>query len=272
MKILVPIDFSPSSEKALNFAAQIADALEAKLVLMHILEPVGGDVAFVADYDKMITDANENLDRIVQKSPEQLVNDAQTMVEIGFPTERIIHKVEEEKISLVVMGMENDMSDLDRTVFGSNAYDVIKKNKCAVVTIPATIENTDLKRIMLAVELKDNENIYMLSFLKRLVKHFNSKLFVVHVTAKTHIDLTETNSDAINWITKQLEDVSHQFITINDKNVPEALNYFAEENKMGLMVMSPEKHSFFERLFEGSTTRRTVLHTHVPVLTFPLDY
>lgn len=269
MRILVPVDFSPSSRKAMTLAKQLAEALEAQLVVMHILEPIGGDVAFVADYNQMIEEAEKQLDKFLEPDSGKY-NDKK--VEVGFPTERIIDQVNRAEISLVIMGMEADMSHLDRDVFGSNAYDVIKKGKCPVLTVPAETSTTDMGKIMLAVELQRKENIYMLSFLKRILRHFNAVLHLVHVTNEDHLDITQTNNDAVHWLKEQLKDIDHKFVTISDKHVSEALNYYAEDESVGMMVLSPEKQSFFERLMKGSTTRKTVLHTHVPVLTFPEDY
>ncbi len=272
MKILVPVDFSPSSKRAVSFAEQIAEVLDGKVILMHILEPVGGDVAFVADYDQMISDAEKSLDGIRTAIEEKHANQIETVVEVGFPTERIQDRIKKDEISLVVMGMEDDMSWLDRDVFGSNAYDIIKKGKCAVLTVPVDSKPNSLRKIMLAVELREKENIYMLSFLKRLVKQFNSELYIVHVSSNSHVDLSFATSESIKWLKDQLEDVPHRFINLEADNVSDSLNLYAEEHDMGLMVLSPEKHTFIQRLFEGSTTRKTVLHARVPILTFPIDY
>jgi len=269
MKILVPVDFSPSSHKAMSMANQLGKALDAKVIVLHIIEPIGGDVAFVADYNQMIQEAETNLESFLKDHNGQYDEE---VVEIGFPTERILDQVSKNEISLVVMGMESDMSHLDRDVFGSNAYDVIKKGKCPVLTVPAGSETTDLSTIMLGVELRRKENIYMLSFLKRIARHFDANIHLVHITKEEHIDLENTDNEAVHWLKENLKDIAHKFVTISDQRISEALNYYAQDEKVGMMVLSPERQSFFERLIKGSTTRKTVLHTHVPVLTFPEDY
>ena len=272
MKILVPVDFSPSSQRAVACAEKMAAALEGDVVLMHILEPVGGDVAFVADYQQMISEATKNLEGVREEMTDFSHQNVETLVEVGFPVERIINKIKSDNISLVIMGMEDDMSMLDRDIFGSNAYDIIKKGECPVLTVPAQAKAINLKRIMLAVELKEKENIFMLSFIKSIIKYFKSELYVVHVTPDSDVDLTKMDTESILWLKENLAEVRHRFITLHSKDVSDALNFFSEENEMGLVVLSPEKVGYFRRLIQGSTTRKTVLHTTVPVLTFPIDY
>src|SRR5580658_10959733 len=43
-QILVPIDFSPASEPALEYALALAGQFEAKLTLIHVVEPVVSSV------------------------------------------------------------------------------------------------------------------------------------------------------------------------------------------------------------------------------------
>ena len=38
--IIVPIDFSDSSQRALDYAVRVAEQFGAKLILLHVVEPV----------------------------------------------------------------------------------------------------------------------------------------------------------------------------------------------------------------------------------------
>ena len=60
--ILVPIDFSTSSDHALDYAMTLARALQARLTLLHVIEPfVVGSVetlpyTYIQDLEAKITD------------------------------------------------------------------------------------------------------------------------------------------------------------------------------------------------------------------------
>jgi nucleotide-binding universal stress UspA family protein len=53
---------------------------------------------------------------------------------------------------------------------------------------------------------------------------------------------------------------------IENKDVNEGINDFAEKNNIDLIVTLPQKHSFLESLFEKSLTRELLHHTHIPVM------
>jgi nucleotide-binding universal stress UspA family protein len=53
---------------------------------------------------------------------------------------------------------------------------------------------------------------------------------------------------------------------IENKNVNEGINDFAEKNNIDLIITLPQKHSFLESLFEKSVTRELLHHTYIPVM------
>jgi nucleotide-binding universal stress UspA family protein len=53
---------------------------------------------------------------------------------------------------------------------------------------------------------------------------------------------------------------------IENKDVNEGINDFAEKNNIDLIVTLPQKHSFLKSLFAKSLTRELLHHTHIPVM------
>jgi nucleotide-binding universal stress UspA family protein len=271
LKILLATDLTSISDAAMRYAKTFLEPLNATLTLLHVIEPVGGDAVFVAEYDSAIEEANTKLVQI-RNQLDMAEGQCDMKVEVGFPVERIMHAVKEENYSIVVMGMQHDLADIDREVFGSNAYDVVKHGKCAVLTVP---ENTPFKtpsRIVLTVSLDTQENIYLLSLLKRIARHYQSSITLLHVSKDEHINLEHKKSAAVHWLKNQLEGYDYHFATVTSKNISDAIHLFVEDHETDLLIMSPETQGFLIRLFQGSTTRKTLLHSEVPLLTFPLNY
>jgi hypothetical protein len=59
-----------------------------------------------------------------------------------------------------------------------------------------------------------------------------------------------------------------------NENISEGVRKYCVENKADLLVMSPEKPLMFENIFitNMSMTRKTILHTHIPLLAIPDFY
>src|SRR2546423_7473398 len=99
--ILVPIDFSAPSKKALAYAAAFAEQFGAKLTLLHVLEPVGThdfskSFPLMMDTDKVLAESRTNLERLVRENEIQpelvqkvLVRQGRAFHEIGLAAEEL---------------------------------------------------------------------------------------------------------------------------------------------------------------------------------------
>jgi len=65
-KILVPTDFSTTSNRALNYAASLAKSLYSEIVIFHVIDvPVvaSGDMVFPVDYSSLEKEAEIQLQK-----------------------------------------------------------------------------------------------------------------------------------------------------------------------------------------------------------------
>ena len=140
-KILVPIDFSDSSDAALKYATLLARDAQASVLLLHVQEPppaYGGAEMF---FDTGEADTSEAIERLegVKLSDPQIA--CQRRVLSGPPATLILELAKAEHIDLIVMGTHG-RTGLLRLVMGSVAEEVVRKATCPVLTIkqpqPAT--------------------------------------------------------------------------------------------------------------------------------------
>ena len=69
--ILVPLDFSPSSKMALDYAVSLARQFKAKLTLLHVVEPMGtpdfaASFPLMMEDDKLMAAAKNELEHAVK--------------------------------------------------------------------------------------------------------------------------------------------------------------------------------------------------------------
>ncbi|MBL6448863.1 universal stress protein [Fulvivirga sp. 29W222] len=275
LKILMPIDFSESSLNAMSYAAQMTKAFHAKLILMHVVEPVGGDATMFVD-DHIITEetseAKKKLENLTNELDDINTPYIETLVCVGFPVDKILATAKEQQVSLIVMGTTGTTNKFE-DILGSNTYKVVKNTKCAVVTIPLESKKFNIKKIALAVDLHKKENIHLLTILRHFLRHFKAQIFFLHVSKGEHPSLADdAHSDAVLWLAEKFREFEHSFVNVSSENVAESINEYAYQNDIDMLALSPESHNIFGQLFKGSTTRNLVLHSHVPLLTLPADY
>jgi nucleotide-binding universal stress UspA family protein len=137
-KILVPIDFSPAGEEAVEVAASLARDNGGKLLIIHAEEPPiaygGGEM-----YASSEPDRAELRKRLREVVPTVQVLCTHKLVE-GDPAEAIIQIAELENIDLIVMSTHG-RTGLTRLLMGSVAEAVVRRAPCPVLTVkqPAAV-------------------------------------------------------------------------------------------------------------------------------------
>ena len=138
-RILVPTDFSPCSQEATNYAAELARRFEAKIWLLHVLEPL--QFAMPSPGAPLPDALLENRD---QEAEDLLaawsVGETGPATEItrevrrGQPFVEIIGCARDHDIDLIVMGTHG-RTGLVHALIGSVAERVVRKAPCPVLSI-----------------------------------------------------------------------------------------------------------------------------------------
>lgn len=110
-RILVPTDFSDSSDEALRQALELAKQYNAKVYLLHVAEPITqcvGDYCLDASAVKQAEDAEilqakEKMQKELKKYSEFQEIEVITDIREGKPFEEILREQEEKGVDLIVM-------------------------------------------------------------------------------------------------------------------------------------------------------------------------
>lgn len=138
-KILVPTDFTDTSDKALDFAIELAQKFNASITVMHAYEiPVigfpDGSLVATAEIASRIQDAGRTgLDAAVSIRSSRGVP-LETVLREGNPAEEIRAVAEEMSADVIVIGTHGRRG-LARALLGSVAENVIRTVTRPVLTI-----------------------------------------------------------------------------------------------------------------------------------------
>ena len=140
--ILCPLDFSPPSIRALEFALAWAQAADARLILLHAIEPDVDDEAgvralahfTVPEYHRHIKeDAGKRLRALIPEDARTWCVPEYRLVS-GKPYREILSAAAETGSQLIVMGVAG-RGALSTMVFGSTTNQVLRGAACPVLTV-----------------------------------------------------------------------------------------------------------------------------------------
>ncbi len=139
-RLLCPVDFSPASMRALDYALSLAQEANAHLTVLYVLENVfgpvsAGDVTFdAASYMRYLTDdARERLSAAIPKEARAWC-EVQERVVAGVPYREVLRLAEEDDTHLIVMGVHG-RNAIDMMFFGSTTNHVVRDAKCPVLSL-----------------------------------------------------------------------------------------------------------------------------------------
>jgi nucleotide-binding universal stress UspA family protein len=143
--ILVPVDFSPHSEAALELAAELAEKIPAALMVLHVVHDPGEMPGYysklvkkkrigrIQDVAKEVFD--EFLHRFIEDHPDlKPVRKTDSLMVIGLPVTRILQVVEKVDPFMVVMGSQG-RTGLKHLFLGSKAEQLVQLSPVPVTIV-----------------------------------------------------------------------------------------------------------------------------------------
>jgi len=278
-KIVVPTDFSESSQKALNLAVQIAKKTNAIILLHHIIEGFQDTRMYGETHASSEQQALVNIMDIVAHKKLNAVADpvraegleVVVSVDIGSVYGSIAEKIASDNVDLIVLGSHGN-SQLDKKYLGSNTHKVIRNTKHPICVIKGEVNLEGIKHIVFASEF-EQEPEKVMQELNDWQSITGAKVTLLKVNhpnfTLNHQDLeTSLKEFALRNHIKNYEVASY-----TDVDPTHGIIHFAESNKADLIFVGTD---FYRGLLERLWHRRTQVaeevatHTVIPVVTYHL--
>ena len=135
--VMVATDFSPLSEKAIDYAVMIAKQFGAKILIMHVLDPIT-----VTTTDAlMFSDNSEALRKMAEEMMKNLADilkekgvSIETALLKGAAASEIISKAAQAGVDVIIMGTHG-RKGIEHLILGSVAEKVVRSATCPVMVV-----------------------------------------------------------------------------------------------------------------------------------------
>ncbi|HEX3696162.1 MAG TPA: universal stress protein [Polyangia bacterium] len=141
--ILVPTDFSGSSEIALRAAIRLAQIFHAAIEIFHVeidptlmLPPPADTISFPIRFETVLANTAERLEGVVAEVRKTGVN-CTSATEFGRSHAAIVERARLANAGLIVLG-SHGRHGLARALLGSVAEKVVQHAPCAVLVVPVS--------------------------------------------------------------------------------------------------------------------------------------
>jgi len=142
--ILVPTDFSEYADYALDYAIALAQKLQARLTVLHIIDttPLGvveGTAMLPPSYwQELETDLEQRLEESLKRLDDVGLQ-GEPLIVHGVPFQMIIEVAEGRDVDLIVMGTHG-RTGLTHVLMGSVAEKVVRLAPCPVLVTRGSTE------------------------------------------------------------------------------------------------------------------------------------
>ncbi len=268
--IIIPTDFSPIATNALHFGIDMAKAINASILLLHVYQvPVSfTDTPIVlVSIEDLRKGAEEQIEKL-KKEVEHLTSGSvkvYTETRMGNVTDELETLCNKINPFAVVMGTKGS-SGVERILFGSNTLNAIRHLNWPVICVPpGKAFGHGIKKIGFACDFRDVVKSTPTRFIKEFVKEFNAELHVLNVDHDNKHFKPETPEQSILLHTL-LEEANPSYHFIEHADIEDGINEFAEKNNLDLIITIPKKHKLLQGIFKPSSTKQLVYQAHVPVM------
>tara|TARA_R110000868_G_scaffold136879_1_gene350054 strand:+ start:30982 stop:31821 length:840 start_codon:yes stop_codon:yes gene_type:complete len=274
-KILLPTDFSDNSFEAIGYALRLFKNINCRFFLMHTYIPpvynaeyLVGSPGLIGLGDVMQETSRTQLEKLKNRLQKEYNNPKHSFeVHTAFNTllNEVMETVESEGIDLVVMGTKG-ATGAEEILFGTNTVHIIKKAICPVLVVPPNFEYENPLEILFPTDFDIAYNKKILAPLLDIADEHGSQINVLHVS--TGYELTENQEKQKDGLEKILEKRA-QFHDVSSNEIINAINAFQAKEKINLLVMVQNKHTFFERLFIEPVIKKIGFHVTIPFMVIP---
>lgn len=271
LTIIAATNFSAIANNAVNYAAGLAKATGAKLVLFNSfsLSVHSANSHITADaMQQQIEKAILRVENLAKDIANSFKIETESICTYSFLEDELPRIIEQKNGDVVVMGMAE--RSFEQELLGNSTTTAIKNLHVPVLAVPENAQFINIKKVLYAFDSLSFSTIKKFSWIKNALGDFGAEIEFFSVDEKLDDLKEEQHRTLMNSnIEKEFEDVKYLYKTVRSNAVINEIRKEITNYKADLLIMVPQKYGFWDSLVHRSKTRILAAGLEIPLLSFP---
>lgn len=281
MKILVPVDFSDRSRKALEVSNTFAPIIGGKVTPFYSHLPISElDEPYALGMSTKMYQNFEDIEATLASRVKELSKEVvdekyldEPMVTMGNAAQSIVDASED--FDYIIMS-SHGRTGFSRFLLGSVAEKVLRLSNVPVMIVENESTVGDFKKILVTTDFSDNAT-GAFPYALDIAQKTGGTIDLLHVLSFDHLDddqkdlsLRKIREERLKILKKEhfqpISDRVTSKVIITQGSPHEAIHNHAKDNEYHLIIMATVGRTGFNYLMMGSTTANVVRHVKNAVL------
>lgn len=263
-RILIPTDFSINARNAFEYGCSLLGTDHEYFLFNAYEEPRSTASSMVSLRDILAEASLDSLHEELQyiKTQHPGIN-ISTVSEYGDPVHAVVRYATRIDADLIVMGTAG-VTGLQKIFLGSVATAVIEDANCPVIVVPKGYQYETPKNILFTADLKNSDDDRLPEVLTDLIEKNGSEITVLTVNRPGE-EIDVEGAEKGYALHMAMNDYAHKFEVISSDDIEVTIRDFARDNEMQMIVTTPRRSSWFQRLLKPSVSKDLAEHLEVPL-------
>ncbi|ANH80827.1 hypothetical protein A8C56_07395 [Niabella ginsenosidivorans] len=263
--IIAATNFSEVSNHAVDFAADVAKAVKARLIIFNVVNivPAMSDAQLPLDAcGATIEETDKLLSELLLKTKKRVNNEIE--IEAVYKVGSVIRELDalcDREAPFAVFIASQFVTVLERLVLGTYSVTIAKYSSFPVIVIPPLATMNGFKKVGLAVDLTGSDSLQW-PFLRSWLKPFHPQTDIVYVSSGSAGSAKEVPMTV--EIQEQLDNFNLKYHFLANDNIVDGIKEYIIKNAPDLLIMFVQKHGIFHK----SITKAFIKEPPVPVMFF----
>lgn len=276
--ILVPVDFTSTTENAVKLAAEWAKQYQyTHIILLKTSQESEFDYLHIAEGHSMVNE--ENVNSLIESTELHLNKLVRIIVE-NAPEIKVLKAVSEWTLTRSIVDLLKDQPSIELIILGSddhasssnsfvseNIISIARTSSVKTLIVPNGYIYNTIKNILIPCDVNSLTKLDRLFHHKSIIQQQDVHLMFLNINTKEGTDISNDKKKELEeYIQEYLTKIPSSIYYHYDENVINGILTFASSNKTDLIIALPGKHSFLYYLASRSISEGIYQNVNQPVL------